>query len=76
MSYIERILLSFLQSSKIEMEINGFDMEGFEKIVNQELKCRLEMIEYIVFSDDDIVSDAKKVESIKQLFQREFYDEE
>jgi len=34
------------------------------------------MIEDIVFTDDDIASDAEKVESIKLLFQREFFDED
>lgn len=76
MNYFEKILLNFLRDSKIEMEINGFDMDSFEQVMNQELKCRLESIEYIAFSDDDIISDAEKVQSIKRLFQNEFYDEE
>jgi len=76
MTYFERTLLNFLQNSKIEMEINGFDMEGFEETIRQQLKWRLEMIECIIFEDDDIISDAEKVASVKELFHREFYTEE
>jgi len=76
MNYFERTLLSFLLDSKIEMEINGFDMEGFEETIQQQLKMRLEMIEYIIFEDDDILSDAEKVASVKELFQHKFYLED
>ena len=73
MNYFEMMLLNYLRDSKIEMEINGFDMDSFEQIIHQELKYRLEMVESIVFEDDDLMSDAEKVEAIKRQFQNEFY---
>ena len=75
MNYFEKTLLNFLRDSKIEMEITGFDMDSFEQILSQELKWRLEMIEGIAFEDDGLMSDAEKVESIKRLIRREFYNE-
>ena len=74
MKMLEQILLRYLLDSKIKMEI-GFDMDGFEKAVHEEGERRLEMIEYIAFTDDDIISDTEKIESIKQLFRRGFYSE-
>lgn len=68
MNYFEKMLLNYLRGSKIKMEITGFDMDGFEKLLHQELKRQLESIEYIVFSDD-FTSDAERVQSIKELFQ-------
>lgn len=68
MNYFDKMLLGFLLNSKIKMEITGFDMDGFEKLLHQRLKRQLEEIEYIVFSDD-LTSDAERVQSIKELFQ-------
>ena len=68
MNYFEKILLNYLRSSKIKMEITGFDTDGFEKLLHQRLKRQLEDIEHIVFSDD-FTSDAERVQSIKELFQ-------
>lgn len=68
MNYFEKMLLTFLLNSKVKMEITGFDMGGFEKLLHQRLKKQLEDIEYIVFSDD-LTSDTEKVQSIKELFQ-------
>ena len=68
MNYLEKMLLNYLRSSKIKMEITGFDMDGFEKLLHQQLKRQLESIEYIVFSDD-FTSDTERVQSIKELFQ-------
>ena len=76
MNYCEKILLTHLWDGQLEMKITGFDMDGFQQAVRQRSKCRLRMIEDIVFTDDDIASDAEKVESIKLLFQREFFDED
>ena len=76
MSYFEKILLNYLRGGKIEMEITGFDMDGFQQAVQRKSKRRLEMIEDIVFTDSDIASDAEKVESIKLLFQKEFFIED
>lgn len=75
MKMLEQILLRYLLDSKIKMEITGFDMDGFEKAVHEEGERRLGMIEYIAFTDDDIISDTEKIESIKQLFRRGFYSE-
>lgn len=68
MNYFDKMLLAFLLNGKIKMEITGFDMDGFEKLLHQQLKRQLESIEYIVFSDD-FTSDAERVQSIKELFQ-------
>ena len=76
MNYFEKILLAYLRDSKIEMEITGFDMDSFEQILSQELKCRLEMVESIAFEDDELMPDTEKVAAIKRLFQNEFYDKE
>ncbi len=76
MNYFEKILLNYLRDSKIEMEINGFDQAGFERTTRDALKLRLDTIESIVFEDSGIISDAQKVASVKNLFQREFYDKE
>lgn len=76
MTYFEKSLLNFLRDSKIKMEITGFDMDGFQEAVHEESKRRLEMVESIVFEDDDLMSDAEKVTTVKRLFQNEFYDKE
>lgn len=68
MNYFEKMLLNYLRGSKIKMEVTGFDMDGFEKLLHQRLKRQLESIEYIVFSDE-FTSDAERVQSIKELFQ-------
>lgn len=68
MNYFDKMLLAFLLNSKIKMEVTGFDTDGFEKLLHQELKRQLESIEYIVFSDD-FTSDTEGVQSIKELFQ-------
>ncbi len=34
MTYFERTLLNFLNESKIEMEIRGFDMDSFERALH------------------------------------------
>ena len=76
MNILRKNFAEFLRKSQIKLEITGFDMDGFQQAVRQRSKCRLRMIEDIVFTDDDIASDAEKVESIKLLFQREFFDED
>lgn len=76
MTYFERTLLNFLNESKIEMEIRGFDMDSFERALHQEFKSQLELIEYIVFQDEIIESDTEKIASIKRVFQNEFYSED
>lgn len=69
MRYFDKMLLAFLLNSKLKMEVTGFDMDGFEKLLHQHLKGQLEAIEYIIFEDDDLISDSEKVQSIKELFQ-------
>ena len=73
MSYFEKILLNYLRGGKIEMEITGFDMDGFQAAVQGECKRRLEIIEQIVFEESDMRSDAQKLEAIRLCFQKDFY---
>lgn len=72
MTYFEKTLLNYLRSGKIKMEIDGFDMDGFQAALREEGKRRLEMIESIVFVDGDLMTDAEKVSTIKRYFQEEF----
>jgi hypothetical protein len=72
MTYFERTLLTFLRNSNIEMEISGFDMESFEDALSQEQKLRLEMIESILYVDDDLMPTNEKIESIKELYRDDF----
>ena len=72
MNYFEKMLLIYLRDSKIEMEITGFDLDGFEQTLSQGFKCRLELIEDTVYIDDDLMTDTEKVERIKGLFQNVF----
>lgn len=72
MNYFEKMLLNYLCGSKIKMEITGFDTAGFQKAVQEEGKRRLEMIESIVFEDEDILSNDEKINSIRSLFLRDF----
>ena len=73
MNYFEKILLNYLRSGKVKMEITGFDMDGFQAAVRDESKRRLELIEQIVFEDDDMRSDTQKIEAIRLYFQKDFY---
>ena len=72
MTYFERTLLTFLRNSNIEMEISGFDMQSFEDALSQEQKLRLEMIESILYVDDDLMQPNEKIESIKELYRDDF----
>ena len=72
MTYVEKMLLAFLQSSKIKMEIGGFDMDGFHKAVRDEGRRRLEMIESIIYLDGGLMTDAEKVSTIQQYFEEGF----
>ena len=72
MTYFERTLLTFLRNSNIEMEISGFDRESFEDALSQEQKLRLEMIESILYVDDDLMPPNEKIESIKELYRDDF----
>lgn len=76
MDYFERLLLMRLWDGDLEMKITGFDAERFRAAVEDESKRRLELVESIAFEDDDIISDAEKVEAIKLLFRQEFYDKD
>ncbi|MCI8304687.1 MAG: hypothetical protein HFF52_08680 [Lawsonibacter sp.] len=76
MKMLERILLRFLINNKIKMAIVGFDTKGFAETLNQELKERLETVESILFTDDDLMSDEEKIWELKELFQSDFYIKE
>lgn len=76
MRYLDKMLLIYLSQSKLKMEITGMDMKGFEKVLYHKEKCCLEMIESIVFIDDDLMTDTEKIESIKRMYQNDFGDEE
>lgn len=67
MRYFDKMLLNYLLNSKLKMEITGFDMDRFEKTLYHQLKRRLEAIEHIIFADE-FISDAERVESIRELF--------
>ena len=72
MRYFDKILLAFLLNSKIKMEVTGFDMDGFKGAVEEEGKRRLEMIESIIYLEDDLMADSEKVSTIKQYFKEDF----
>ena len=65
--------MTHLWDGQLETKITGFDMEGFQKALNDEGKRRLELVEQIVFEDDDLISDAQKVEALKLCFEKDFY---
>lgn len=73
MNYFEKILLTYLWDGELETKLTGFDMEGFQKALNDEGKRRLEIVEQIVFEDDDLRSDAQKVAALKRCFKNDFY---
>ena len=58
------------------MEFTGLDLNGFQDALREESKHRLELIEQIIFEDSEIISDMRKVEAIKKLFQQEFYSKD
>ncbi|MCI9353015.1 MAG: hypothetical protein HFF58_07175 [Lawsonibacter sp.] len=76
MTYFEKLLLNYLRDSKVKMEITGLDLNGFQDALREESKHRLELIEQIIFEDSEIISDMRKVEAIKKLFQQEFYSKD
>ena len=76
MTYFEKLLLNYLRDSKVKMEITGLDLNGFQDALREESKHRLELIEQIIFEDSEIISDMRKVEAIKKLFQKEFYSKD
>lgn len=73
MTYFEKTLLISLRGSKIKMEIDGFDMDGFQGALREEGKRRLEIIESIVFMDGDLMTDAEKVSMLQEYFKEDFY---
>ena len=76
MTYFEKLLLNYLRDSKVKMEITGLDLNGFQDALREESKYRLELSEQIIFEDSEIISDMRKVEAIKKLFQQEFYSKD
>ena len=73
MTLFERTLLRFLHDGKIKMELTGFDMDGFDKAMNREVRYRLGTIQSIIYDDLEDLSDAEKVAAIKLLFEKVFY---
>lgn len=71
MNYFEKMLLTYLWDSELELKITGFDMEGFQKAVNEAGKRRLKAIECIAFEDRDLMTDGQKIEAIQSLFLEE-----
>ena len=59
-----------ISKSQIRIDITGFDLDGFAKVATHTSKDQLENIEYIVFEDDDILSNDEKVEAIQELFRQ------
>ena len=76
MTYFEKLLLNYLRDSKVKMEITGLDLNGFQDALREESKHRLELIDQIIFEDSEIISDMRKVEAIKKLFQQELYSKD
>lgn len=72
MNYFEKMLLNYLHSSKIKMEITGFDMDSFQGAVQEESKRRLEMVESVIFLDGDLMTNAEKVSTIQRYFKEGF----
>ena len=71
MNLFELTLLRFLRESKVQMEINGFDMEGFGKAMHRELSDRLDTIQCIILEDSETSSATEKIAAIKRLFDEE-----
>ena len=67
MGILRRILIQFLQRSQISINITGFDTEAFSQALHRELTKRLDTIAYIVFEDEDMISDGEKIAAIKQI---------
>ena len=62
----------YLSRSQIKLDITGFDMDAFSKAVNEDLKNRLDTVEYVAFEDEAVMSSDQKIQVIQALFQNEF----
>ena len=62
----------YLSRSQIKIDITGFDMDAFSKAMNQDLKNRLETLEYVAFEDEGVMSSDRKIEVIQSLFRNDF----
>ena len=65
MTAIEGILFQYLRSSRIKVEISGFDMESFSEAMHRELSRRLDDIQCIAFEDEDLMTNS----AIKRRFE-------
>ena len=65
MTAIEGILFQYLRSSRIKVEISGFDMESFSEAMHRELSRRLDDIQCIAFEDEDLMTNSEKIAAIK-----------
>ncbi len=69
MTAIEGILFQYLRSSRIKVEISGFDMESFSEAMHRELNRRLDDIQCIAFEDEDLMTNSEKIAAIKRRFE-------
>ena len=72
MTAIEGILFQYLRSSRIKVEISGFDMESFSEAMHRELSRRLDDIQCIAFEDEDLMTNSEKIAAIKRRFERDW----
>lgn len=71
---LKKYLADYLGRSKMKIDITGFDMDAFSKAINQELKDKLDTVEYIAFEDEDIMPNDEKIEMIQKLFRDGFLE--
>lgn len=71
---LKKYLADYLSRSKVKIDITGFDMDAFSKAINQELKDKLDTVEYIAFEDEDIMPNDEKIEMIQKLFRDGFLE--
>nr|WP_326127689.1 hypothetical protein [uncultured Oscillibacter sp.] len=70
MDILRKNFAEFLRGSRIKLEITGFDMDGFEKAMHRDLSSCLNDIGGIVYEDEELLSDAQKVEAVKRRLER------
>ena len=69
MTAIEGILFQYLRSSRIKVEISGFDMESFSEAMHRELSRRLDDIQCLAFEDEELMTNSEKIAAIKRRFE-------
>ena len=71
---LKKYLADYLSRSKVKIDITGFDMDAFSEAINQELKDKLDTVEYIAFEDEDIMPNDEKIKMIQKLFRDGFLE--